>query len=641
MTSLDMTSWDMTGAMLSKMREKTYLCDFSMAASDFDDTRELIVAHSVVMAASCSLFHQFLVARYTEFKDSENIIYVTEVDTSILKIAVDFVYGKIPTDSDSILALNKASVVLGMPAAKRYIEKFSPNLASDCQVSKRKRTKQHNLHKQSNSKRKALLNNNKKSKSSCSSISLLTNSPTNEALQVNREENSMVLPLTSKTEPLTDPSRGAAMLTTELQNNSLFNTLKDESCSSDGSSDVPNMESSKPTITDETTSTVQSKSTPMRTPITIGWSNRTYEEIENWSKLCNVCGLLTSNVLELNQHLKTSHNFKKCKKCSITLENNQLSKHRRNYHQTAARCRKCMKNKSFDSPLLLLEHILMDHHSDELYFCSLCAYNTIYHNQMVYHFAQNHEILSPFKVLRTMNLILTKHNIPDVMVLHNIVSGKVDNDNWKDFWLMNIFYCCYCSAVHVDVFSLSECIRQHLLFDRDELDSASDKVYACWKCDEKFVSYKQYQTHRKFHKEIFICDICGKIKYTLQKMREHNNIHTGLKPHKCKICDKSFRDPTTLKDHYITHSEIESFLCQHCGKGFKFRQSYQSHLKIVHDPNYVRPCACTLCPYRAHYKQRLDLHYEVVHSGKLFPCDVCGQEFKSTAKVRIHKKKSH
>ena len=594
----DRTPWDMTGAMLSKMREETYLCDFTMTASDFDDTRELIVAHSVVMAASCSLFHQFFVTKCSDLKIGETM-HVAEVDTYTLKVAVDFVYGKKTTSPNSILALSEASKILGIPAAKKYLQKCNLNPASEFQSSKNAKNISTNVVSTC-------------VKGSSQSISPLPLSPSNETCI--KLENTVEITKSKR-------------------------VLGDASLVESG---PPNLTSNVATTT-EATSQEPPRTLHETQRKTYKFAKLSYEEIEDWSRLCNVCDVKTSGIIELNRHLETSHKFERCTKCSITLEVNQLKKHRINCHQTDPRCRRCTENKFFEYPMLLLEHILLEHHSDELYFCSLCAYNTVYHNEIVYHFAQNHEIVSPFKYLIAMNLILTKHNVPNVMVLKNIVYGNGrDGDNWKELWLTSRFYCCYCSTVHMNVFSLSECIRQHLQSDRDKFDFTANNVHACWRCDETFADYKQYELHGKCHKDVFVCDICGVITYTIKKMKEHNSyVHCGLRPYKCEICDKAFRDRTTLRDHHITHSDIETFLCPHCGKRFKFRQSYNRHLTVLHDPNYIRPCACNICSYRAHTMSKLEMHYEVVHSGKLFPCDICGKQFKCTAKVRIHKRKFH
>ena len=62
---------------------------------------------------------------------------------------------------------------------------------------------------------------------------------------------------------------------------------------------------------------------------------------------------------------------------------------------------------------------------------------------------------------------------------------------------------------------------------------------------------RHMQSHMPDELQKYKCDICGKgfpkfQKYKKRKhFKDHKNIHTGEKPHKCKFCSTSFASAST------------------------------------------------------------------------------------------------
>ena len=61
------------------------------------------------------------------------------------------------------------------------------------------------------------------------------------------------------------------------------------------------------------------------------------------------------------------------------------------------------------------------------------------------------------------------------------------------------------------------------------------------------------QSHLPDELKKYKCDICGKGFPTNQHFKDHKNIHTGEKPHKCKFCSTSFASASTRNMHQRGH----------------------------------------------------------------------------------------
>ena len=60
-------------------------------------------------------------------------------------------------------------------------------------------------------------------------------------------------------------------------------------------------------------------------------------------------------------------------------------------------------------------------------------------------------------------------------------------------------------------------------------------------------------THTPNEQKNYKCEVCGKGFITNQRLKDHNNIHTGEKPYKCKFCSASFASKGTHAMHQRGH----------------------------------------------------------------------------------------
>ena len=73
---------------------------------------------------------------------------------------------------------------------------------------------------------------------------------------------------------------------------------------------------------------------------------------------------------------------------------------------------------------------------------------------------------------------------------------------------------------------------------------------------------KEYQTKYNLMRNINVnhlktkigkCEICSKVFIDYENLREHQNIHSDIKPYKCRTCDKSFRNKCMMLRHTRDH----------------------------------------------------------------------------------------
>ncbi|XP_058809271.1 zinc finger protein 665-like [Phymastichus coffea] len=86
-----------------------------------------------------------------------------------------------------------------------------------------------------------------------------------------------------------------------------------------------------------------------------------------------------------------------------------------------------------------------------------------------------------------------------------------------------------------------------------------------------------------------------------------------------------------------------SHKCEKCNKHFQSKDSFESHVKVVHHGQ--KPFVCEICHKAFAYDSSLKGHKELVHSvsktDKGFPCDVCGKVLNHSSSVMYHKITEH
>jgi len=195
-----------------------------------------------------------------------------------------------------------------------------------------------------------------------------------------------------------------------------------------------------------------------------------------------------------------------------------------------------------------------------------------------------------------------------------------------------------------------------------------ERRFACDVCNKMFFKKSHRDRHeilKHLKEKSFACELCDMKFFRMETLTVHHRKHTGNKPHQCEKCDNSFVTKGNLQRHMDSHLEsIKDFQCIDCGKLFGSDRRLKKHVASVH--LHVFPCTtCTKTFSRKsdlerHIKSHLGIkdfqcidcgklfseewnlrqHVEIVHlhSNEVFPCNICGKEFKYKTSLHTHNK---
>ncbi|GAA6234202.1 zinc finger protein 708-like [Lates japonicus] len=191
------------------------------------------------------------------------------------------------------------------------------------------------------------------------------------------------------------------------------------------------------------------------------------------------------------------------------------------------------------------------------------------------------------------------------------------------------------------------------------------KPFACHLCDLRFNRRDNLQHHlnrlhpngvakleKQREAQAWLCAVCGKTFSCRSRLKTHEVIHSGVKPHRCDLCPKAYMRTNDLEHHKkIAHVEgaaepqrPSSLLCDFCGKEFKSRSQLAIHFQ-THTGE--RPHLCDICGRKFGRQYQLKRHKILVHANRPdseedppldapFSCGICGKRLKSEALLAAH-----
>lgn len=172
--------------------------------------------------------------------------------------------------------------------------------------------------------------------------------------------------------------------------------------------------------------------------------------------------------------------------------------------------------------------------------------------------------------------------------------------------------------------------------------------YKCSICNIDFTSQHALDCHMSARHNIYkstdkkICDLCGKVYYTVKGFKSHFKTHLSIETPKlkCLVCEEEFRSKSTLKAHIRRrHSQAEPEICNICQKKCKSKAALTRHIRYVHQPTNCYKCELCGKGYRKKYEL---IAHNSLHTGLAqFQCNYCTRNFYSHSNKFKHMKNMH
>ncbi|XP_058603210.1 uncharacterized protein wu:fe05a04 isoform X2 [Onychostoma macrolepis] len=208
---------------------------------------------------------------------------------------------------------------------------------------------------------------------------------------------------------------------------------------------------------------------------------------------------------------------------------------------------------------------------------------------------------------------------------------------------------------------------EFVLTDDDDDDDANeeeeeDDVVEDKEEEEEEEDVSWSETNGSGENEENRCHVCDLTFSSLFLLREHLNMHTGVRPYRCDECGKQFCQLVNYRTHLRSHSQKASIHCRVCSTIFETEEQLQQHLDTNHFEKEFYQCdfckqiftdldvckghveahkqqakrhLCLKCGASFRLRNSLLRHLEW-HSRGIFSCSDCERTFSSKASLLRH-----
>ena len=115
-------------------------------------------------------------------------------------------------------------------------------------------------------------------------------------------------------------------------------------------------------------------------------------------------------------------------------------------------------------------------------------------------------------------------------------------------------------------------------------------IFQCKECPRRLLSRNKLEDHMKLHAPPSLpCQNCGKMFHTDQHLSKHNDaVHTpdDAKQFRCNECGKGFISPSRMREHMNIHLGVKPHMCPHCGNNFSNVSNLQAHTRKLHPQHF-------------------------------------------------------
>lgn len=166
-------------------------------------------------------------------------------------------------------------------------------------------------------------------------------------------------------------------------------------------------------------------------------------------------------------------------------------------------------------------------------------------------------------------------------------------------------------------------------------DNASDPIYAC---DKACKTRRKLLLHKRAHGIKPKCIYCQNLFENRHQLERHLRLHMeDPSPFKCTECRKSFAERSYLNRHirFVHKGGGRNQQCPHCPMRFSGKKPLKNHMEIHFG---VRPIPCEFCRGRFQTQELLDLH-QLLHKGENpYKCGDCDKSFFRHSLLQRHAK---
>ncbi|XP_013393556.1 PR domain zinc finger protein 16 isoform X2 [Lingula anatina] len=126
--------------------------------------------------------------------------------------------------------------------------------------------------------------------------------------------------------------------------------------------------------------------------------------------------------------------------------------------------------------------------------------------------------------------------------------------------------------------------ESELKYGGNYIEEDGDRKFPCEHCDKYFTDPSNLQRHiRAQHvgARCHACPECGKTFATSSGLKQHQHIHSSVKPFQCEVCLKAYTQFSNLCRHKRMHADCrQQIKCKDCGQAFSTVTSLSKHKRF-------------------------------------------------------------
>ncbi|XP_059478062.1 zinc finger protein 761-like isoform X2 [Neocloeon triangulifer] len=347
------------------------------------------------------------------------------------------------------------------------------------------------------------------------------------------------------------------------------------------------------------------------------------------SHLCNTCGKILPDKMMLKLHLRQHMDPVPCPVCAKEFIPDKLRTHMKIHKDKRPyQCTKCDEAFQF---LHLLKRHETQVHVESKFKCSQCSFASPRRTLLNSHMNKVHgtEFKSVIKCRykgcsevfdapRELYEHTCREHSKNGYIERKMLDGT---DGYFCRYCEQVFdiptwYSSHIKKVHPDVenaiYTCSVCKFETPILG--ELDTHLEQHaeccrFQCQQCPMMFSTSRRRGSHEfgtHFRKKK-MCQLCGR---NVDNMKEHMNVHKGIKPYKCPTCDQAFHLRSQWKSHLSIHLDIRIHKCRFCEASFRTKPACKMHEKL-HTAETIYECES--CDYACTSKQSIRKHNQKFH----------------------------